>query len=144
MPFDHIEELSTWLADAGITLFELSGPTGRLRLSGGADPKSLPPGSCDAVTDRTNNAPCRSPGLMVTAPTVGILLYTHPMHDTPLAPPGSRVSVGQVLALLQIGALLVPVSAPQDGQVAALLSTHGALVGFGTNIIELQASKELD
>ena len=143
MPFDHIEELSTWLADAGITLFELSGPTGRLRLSG-ADLKSLPPQPCDAGTDRANNAARRSPGLMVTAPTVGILLYTHPMHDTPLAPPGSRVSVGQVLALLQIGALLVPVSAPQDGQVAALLSTHGALVGFGTNIIELQASKELD
>ncbi|SDR21530.1 acetyl-CoA carboxylase biotin carboxyl carrier protein [Rhizobiales bacterium GAS113] len=143
MPFDHIEEISTWLADAGITLFDLSGPMGRLRLPD-VDRKSLGLKPNAAVPGRVDNEPRVSQGIVLTAPTVGVLLHTHPMRDTLLAPLGSRVRAGQVLALLQIGALLVPVSAPRDGQVAGVLAAHGALVGYGTKVIELHDIWELD
>ena len=131
MPFDHIAQISAWLMEAGINDLELRGPDRQLRLRAGRADHSD-----DATTPiDLAEAEFRPPHFTVTAPAVGILLHRHPMQDKPLAPCGCRIRAGQTMALLQIGALLLPVEAPRDGTVTRLLARHGALVGFGTQII---------
>jgi acetyl-CoA carboxylase biotin carboxyl carrier protein len=63
------------------------------------------------------------------------------MQAAPLARCGSRIRAGQTVALLQIGALLLPIDAPRDGTVTSLLVPHGTLVGYGMEIIELSATE---
>ena len=140
MPFDHIEQLSAWLAQAGIDRLELSGPDGLLCL-GRAEQDENGPADADTAIETTEAAIDGEHGFDVRAPGAGILLHRHPMRDTPLAPCGARIHAGQTVALLQIGALLLPVDAFHDGTVASLLADDGALVGFGTEIIELSATQ---
>lgn len=127
MPFQHVEQLSLWLAEAGIDYLELSGPDRELRLG------------C-AVKQRRQAKTTDTAGVVphaVRAPMAGTLLYTHPMRRAPLAPRGSLVRAGQTVALLQVGALLVPIDAPCDGVVVEVLAKEGTLVGFGAEIIRL-------
>jgi acetyl-CoA carboxylase biotin carboxyl carrier protein len=62
------------------------------------------------------------------------------MQSAPLAPVGAQVRAGAAIGLLQIGALLLPVSAPQAAIVAGLRVAHGTLVGYGTPLIDLDAN----
>lgn len=140
MPFDHIEQLSTWLAQAGIDRLELSGPDGRLCLERAATDENGP-ADADAAIRAAEAEIDKKPGFAVHSPGAGILLHRHPMRGTPLAPCGARIRAGQTVALLQIGALLLPVDAFRDGTVTGLLADDGALVGFGTEIIEFSATQ---
>jgi acetyl-CoA carboxylase biotin carboxyl carrier protein len=139
MPFDHIEQISAWLTEAGIDQFELSGPNGRLRL-GRAGRQHAAPGDAAAQIDLAEAEIHAPHSFTVKAPAAGILLHCHPMQEASLAPRGSRIRAGQTVALLKIGALLLPVDAPRDGSVTDLMVQHGALVGYGTEIIELSAT----
>lgn len=126
MPFQHVDQLSSWLAEAGIDYLELSGPDRQLRL-GRAIEQDLPTDVASAVTH----------AVPVKAPVAGTLLHSHPMRRVPLAPCGSMVRAGQTVALLQVGALLVPIDAPTDGVVVEVVAQEGALVGFGAEIIRI-------
>ena len=139
MPFDHIGQISAWLTEAGIDHFELSGPERRLRLGRAGREGD---GSDDTIAEiDAAHADIRAQhGFAVNAPAVGILLHRHPMQEAQLAQYGSRIRAGQTIALLQIGALLLPIDAPRDGAVNNLPVPHGTLVGYGTPIIELSAT----
>jgi acetyl-CoA carboxylase biotin carboxyl carrier protein len=132
MPFQHVDQLSSWLAEAGIDYLELSGPDRQLRL-GRAIRQEL-------LVKTTDGASADTHAVTVKAPMAGTLLHSHPMRRVPLAPCGSRVRAGQTLALLQVGALLVPIDAPCDGVVVEVVAQEGALVGFGADIIRLSDS----
>ena len=140
MPFDHIEQLSAWLVQAGIDRLELSGPNGRLCLERDAPDEDGPTDADDTIQAPEAEIDGQ-PGFAVRAPGAGILLHHHPMRDTPLAPCGARIRAGQTVALLQVGALLLPVDALRDGTVTSVLADDGALVGYGTEIIELSATQ---
>jgi acetyl-CoA carboxylase biotin carboxyl carrier protein len=134
MSFDQLETLSAWMAEAGIDELELAGPNFRLRLNGNG-----PQVNDDLAGDRQNDVvPAQRPsGNVVVASTAGLFLHRHPLHETALAPEGIPVRAGQALGLLRIGPLLVPVIAPRDGIVGAMLVTHETVVGFGTGLVEL-------
>jgi acetyl-CoA carboxylase biotin carboxyl carrier protein len=127
MPFQHVDQLSSWLAEAGIDYLVLSGPDRELRL-GRAVQQGLQVKRTDASRAATH---------AVKAAMAGTLLYSHPMRRVPLAPCGSQVRAGQTVALLQVGALLVPIDAPCDGVVVEMVAEEGALVGFGAEITRL-------
>lgn len=129
MPFPHVDQLSSWLAEAGIDYLELSGPDRQLRL-GCAIQQEL-------QVKTTDGARAVAHTVAVRAPMVGTLLHSHPMRRVPLAPCGSLVRAGQAVALLQVGALLVPIDAPCDGVVVEVVAEEGALVGFGAEIARL-------
>jgi acetyl-CoA carboxylase biotin carboxyl carrier protein len=135
MQIDTLQQLSASLADAGIGLLELRGPGVLLRL--GRDAADVAPAREHSVAtpDALKYAP--SSGTTVNAPAAGIFLHTHPMQSTPLAPVGAPVRAGAPIALLQIGALLLPVPAPRAAVVAGLLVAHGTTVGYGTPLVEL-------
>jgi biotin carboxyl carrier protein len=73
----------------------------------------------------------------VTAPALGTLLRTHPLHETPLAADGEAVARGQAVALLKVGALLVPVVAPVGGVIVDSAAEDGTLVGYGDRLFDL-------
>lgn len=134
MPFDDLNDLSTWMSEAGIDELELTAPSFRLRLSGGGVQAHD-----DLTGDRqsaTSSGQMRSSDI-ITASTVGIFLHRHPLHEAALASEGTPVRAGQALALLRIGPLLIPVIAPRDGIVGATLVAHETAVGFGTGLVEL-------
>lgn len=133
MDTERVRQLCEWLAATDIGLLELTGPGTHLRLG------------CDAALGATRldsaNGPaaaaCTTP-VAVAAPSVGVFLHRHPLQEAPLAQRGTRVSRGQPLGLLRIGALLLPVSAPHDGRVAEVLAADGAAVGYGTPLVDFQ------
>lgn len=132
------KEMARWLADAGIDCAEVSGPGWQVRLHrdthylachvGGVDnPASLPdsPLPPDPFT------------MKVTAPLAGVFLECHPVRTSPLTRIGARVKSGDILALLQIGRLLVPVAAPADGVIVGVLAAERTTVGYGRELFEI-------
>jgi acetyl-CoA carboxylase biotin carboxyl carrier protein len=135
MQFDSVQQLSAWLADTDIALLELSGPGLSLRLHKEGEPAVIEAQRGMAPPPTT---PARPQGLTVRAPSVGVFLAAHPLHATPLALPGARVRADEAIGLMQIGALLLPVCAPQGAIVRAVLAAPGTTVGYGTPLFELE------
>ena len=128
---DRVQQLADWLAATDIGRLELRGPGQAIRLQRD--------GAGIVVTLGAPEHPQRCvPGVAATAASVGVFLHRHPLHQTALAETGATVACGQVVGLLQIGALLLPVTSPCDGVVAGTLVAHGAAVGYGTRLVELQ------
>jgi len=134
---ERFRQLAAWQADTDIALLELRGPQTLLRLvrDGAASGDVVQAEAREGV--HADTSPPRPGTTIVPAPTVGIVRHGHPLRDVPLAPIGARVECGQSLVLLQIGHLLVPVPAPRDGAVTALLANDGDAVGYGDPLIEL-------
>ena len=129
------QQLSAWLAATDIAVLELRGPDGHIRLRhDGARVESIED-AAPALLDTTN---AHVPLLTVAACSVGVFLHCHPLHTTPLARPGAIVRAGQPLGLLQIGSLLLPVTAPKDATVIGALVADGETVGFATPLVEIE------
>jgi acetyl-CoA carboxylase biotin carboxyl carrier protein len=131
-PLDHIEQLSVWLRDTDIGLLELSGPAGAARL--------LHDGSSVHVVDASDSTPVPAP-IAVLAPSLGVFLERHPLHDRAIATIGAAIQAGAPLGFLQVGPLLSAVPAPQAGTVTEVLVAHGTVVGYGTPLFELQPTE---
>ena len=123
MPFQHIHQISEYLVGTDITLLELRGPQGVIRL----------------VNDawEHNEKPAPTDEILVASPGTGLFLHRHPLSQTALTAAGKVVEAGQVIGLLQVGVLLIPVTAPSAGQVAGHLVDDGVLVDFGRKLIAL-------
>ena len=133
-PLDHVAEIAASLAATDIDCLELTGPAGYLRLRRGSEPAStLQRPAADEVAE-TPVAEAKHDAL--PSPGCGAFRHAHPLHETALVRAGERVTAGQVLGFLQIGALLIPARAPRDGVVSAVLATDGSLVGYGDPLVE--------
>ena len=126
---ERVAQLSAWLANTDIGLLELRTPQGILRLGRqGGDMVELP------MEEEEED---EAEPVTVKASSVGLFLRTHPVATEPLARIGQRVDAGQLIGLLNIGPLLLPVSAPQAGIVDALHAESGIAVGYGAPLIDL-------
>jgi acetyl-CoA carboxylase biotin carboxyl carrier protein len=129
MHIEEVRQLSRWLEATDIDMLDLQGPGVRLCLRRNGTRVELVP------FDTAENEPEPS---VVAAASVGVFLHTHPLRTEPLVSPGAMARARQVVGLLRIGALLLPVTAPQDGILAGMLAEHGTIVGYGTPLVELQ------
>jgi acetyl-CoA carboxylase biotin carboxyl carrier protein len=136
---ERLRELAAWLAPTDIGLLELRGPHMQMRLhrDGSALGEVVQVDARDDAPSTTVEMPPTDTSA-ITASSVGVFLHRHPLREAPLARPGADVRAGQTLGLLQIGALLLPVTARQDGIVVDMLVAAGATVGYGTPLVELQ------
>jgi len=130
MKIDDVQQLSAWLAATDIDLLELRGPGEHLCLRRDGARVEIVPG--DALEDGPEQT------AVATAASLGVFLHGHPLRGETLASPGTPARAGQVLGLLQIGALLLPVTAPAQGIVQAMLVAQGVTVGYGTPLVELR------
>jgi acetyl-CoA carboxylase biotin carboxyl carrier protein len=134
MNVDALRQIAAWLAPTNIELLELRGPDQHLCLRREGEQVVVVAAEEGAQEDSHDDGQRR---LVVSAASVGIFLHGHPLCREALFRIGERVRAGQVLALLKIGALLLPVNAPQDGITLRPLVPHGASVGFGTPLLEM-------
>lgn len=121
---EQIRLFSGWLEGTDIELLELTTGQEVIRLRRGPAGRSAPP---------EPKADCST----IPAPTVGLFRRAHPSHAVPLVQPGQRVEEGELVGLLQIGALLVHVVAPHAGTVLEVLVEDGAAAGYGTALVKL-------
>ena len=138
-PINQLEQLSQWLVATDIAVLELRGPGVQIRLRhDGARVEQIEEVAPAAVETMS----AQVPRLVAAASSVGVFLHSHPLNDAPLARPGASVRAGQALGLLQIGALLLPVTATKDATVIGALVADGEAVGFGTPLVELEPLDE--
>jgi acetyl-CoA carboxylase biotin carboxyl carrier protein len=90
----------------------------------------------------TSSASASTTVFEIAAPCVGIFRRTHPLRTAPIVQTGQRLTAGDPVGLLQIGALLVQVVAPKDGAVLDVLVEDGAAIGYGTALVRLIGSGE--
>lgn len=128
-------QLAEWLAQADIDCLELDGPGLRLRMVRGADGYRIENGPAAASTPAAAPAAATA----AVAPCAGFFLDTHLAQGALLARRGDRVRTGDLVALLQVGLLLVPVVAPMAGVVGDTLATPGSLMGYGSRLVEIVA-----
>ncbi len=121
-------ELATCLNGSHVEWLELTSPQGsKLSLRRGEMHPAVAPKTVAA-------APA-----VVTAVTssVGIFLDYHPLRTTPFVQPGQAVANGECIGLLQVGALLQPVTAPCSGVAGAYTVVSGHAVGYGTPVLSI-------
>jgi acetyl-CoA carboxylase biotin carboxyl carrier protein len=107
-----IRQLAEWLAATDIDFLELQGPDVQVRIHREGAPAATA-------------APLPQPSQAVRAAGLGVLLDHIPGRNTPLVSPGMDIHAGDLVALLQVGPLLLPVRADCDGQVGAWLAVAG-------------------
>jgi acetyl-CoA carboxylase biotin carboxyl carrier protein len=124
---NDLAEIAAAMTAAGIARLELEGPNVQLMLGRAAAtvPEEAP------ATDESAEV------VAVTAPGLGTFLRTHPLHDRPLTDSGETVAAGQAVALLQVGPLLVPVTAPVGGLIVDAAVENGTLVGYGDRLFDM-------
>jgi acetyl-CoA carboxylase biotin carboxyl carrier protein len=127
---DRVRQLADWLSGTDIARLELRGPGESICLQREG-------GRIVVAQDEPAAAPVDAPSVAATATSVGVFLHQHPLRDTAIAEIGTTVRRGQIVGLLQIGALLLPVASSCDGVVAAMLLEHGATAGYGERLVEL-------
>ena len=132
-PLDHVGQLCEWLGATDIAVLELCGPSGTLRLSND--------GSSVRVHNIDESTPASPHEIAVGAPSPGIFLDRHPLHERAMAAVGAHFQAGEPLGFLQVGPLLTPVASPQAGTVVEVLVEHGTVVGYGEPLFQLQSSE---
>ncbi len=128
-------QLMAWLASTDIGALELRGPGVHLCLhQAGGSVEVLSAAGFSALCEAARHDTAT---IQIKASAVGIFLHAHPMHEAPLAAPGTAVLAGQAIGLLRVGMLLLPVAAPQAGTMARYAAAPGARVGYGSHLADL-------
>jgi acetyl-CoA carboxylase biotin carboxyl carrier protein len=132
----EIEALLAAMERHGIERIELEDAEGCLSL---ALPPDTTPAAIPVAGTRPSGAPEEDRGSLAKATIAGRFLPTHPWRAKPLAEIGRHVTAGEIVGLVQVGFLYVPVTAPADGVIDAILAEPGALVGYGSPLLRLDA-----
>ncbi|EPJ85449.1 biotin/lipoyl-containing protein [Pseudomonas sp. CFII68] len=134
MTNQEIRQLAVWLKETHLAGAEIRRPGLHLLLKRCVDEVVAP------IQIATPMAPKVTDELLLKSPGLGQLLLTHPQQNEVLASVGSRVEQGQLVALLQVGDLLLPVRSQKAGRLAAVLTVCGTTVGYGEAFMRLDAA----
>ena len=135
MKIEHIRQICTWLAATDITEFELQGPGVRLSLR---NERPMSSQISAPLVPAASVAPAVAASQeVVCAGSVGVFRHQHPQQAAPLAMVGMAVRASQPVGLLQIGPLLLPVTAPCEAVVQDMPVPDGTVVGWGTPLVVL-------
>ena len=133
MTIEEIRQLALWLKEHHLAGAELSRPGLHLALKRGApavsvvSPADVTPAAVATVEDKA----LRTTGL-------GRLLLTHPQLTEPFVAVGDQLSAGQLVAVLQVGDLLLPQRSPQAATVIDIRVPCGTTVGYGEAFLGLE------
>lgn len=130
MNIEQIRQLVADLTAAGLSGAEIDKPGFKLSVKRGV--AGAYAGLTEAVETQSG-----SNAVLIKASGIGRLLLAHPDDSIVLAPVGSDIQAGQLVALLAVGTLLLPVRSQHAGQVSSVLVTSGTTVGYGQSLISL-------
>lgn len=131
MSNEEIRQLAQWLSEARLGGVELQRPGMQLVLKRHLE--SVAAEESSDLPTNVNQVPISTCGL-------GQLLLSHPDQPQVLIAEDNHVDKGQIVALLQVGELLLPVRSPQAGHISRVLLQHGATVGYGEAIMQLEVA----
>ncbi len=120
MTLSEIRQLALWLKEHHLAGAEMSRPGLHLTLKRGGEPVSVAAPAAVVVDDKV----LRTTGL-------GRLLLTHPELREPFVAVGDQLSAGQLVAVLQVGELLLPQRSPTAARVIDIRVPCGTTVGYG-------------
>lgn len=130
----EIEALLAAMERHGIERIELEDADGSLSLALlPTATVAIGPAPRPAATLAEDHAP------IAKATIAGRFLQAHPWRTKPFVEIGQRVTADEIVGIVQVGCLYVPVTAPADGVVEAILAESGALVGYGSPLFRLGA-----
>lgn len=139
---EDVVQISQWLKEAGLSSLELSNEQGtRLRISvGNCEAPSA--NSLPLVPSALPALPREEPAqdIKIKARYFGNLLRRNPVTKEEFAAEGGSVCAEETVAMLQIGELTVPITAPQAGTVVQFMANEGDLIGYGQTILTLRPS----
>ena len=138
MKISDIPQVASWLSEAGIATYELTGPDYRICLRRSVKARSRRGLSVSLGQDSAGPARGQSDAV-VASPGVGVFLRAHPVQEPALVEPNDPVEAGQPLGLLQVGPILLPVLCPRDGVVASIIAPDHSLVGYGDPLVVLMS-----
>lgn len=140
MELREIQQLMASFDASGLTVLEVRGGEGSLRMEKGARPSGgAPAPGAEAPPEAVPGAEAPSPaGVAVKAPIVGVV-YAAPGPDAaPYIQLGQQVEKGQTLCLIEAMKMMNEVPAPCAGRVAAIRFSNGELAEFGAVLVELE------
>lgn len=126
----ELDALRDALLRAGSVALELDLGGTRLRMV---------PGGCGGGGEgvSADPAPAPPPARGIDSDGPGRLRLADPAGGAPFVTEGATVRDGQLVALLEVGAALLPVHARASGRIAAVLAADGEIVGYGTPLFRL-------
>ncbi len=128
MTLEEIRQLALWLKEHHLVGAEVSRPGVHLTLKRDAPAVSVvTPAAAAAVDDKV----LRTTGL-------GRLLLTHPQQNQPFVAVGDQLSAGQLVAVLQVGELLLPQRSLKAAKVVDIRVPCGTTVGYGEAFLGLE------
>jgi acetyl-CoA carboxylase biotin carboxyl carrier protein len=132
MKIEELGQLVRWLEEARTGALEIESDNYRLRMTLRPDTTQA-----DPISVTIDDGEGHGAGVVVAANLPGIFLLRHPQRATPIVPLGAVVRAGDLVGLIQVGALYAPVIAASEGRVARILAVPQTLVGFGTPLFEI-------
>jgi len=134
-----ISTLTGWLEASGARELEI------LTEDGGALKIVLSPGarSAHALETAPEVRATLPEGCAIKAPMAGFFRSTHPggADASPLASEGRAVEAGAIVGFVEVGPLLLPVTAPEGFVVAEIHARTGDLVGYGDAILTTESTR---
>jgi acetyl-CoA carboxylase biotin carboxyl carrier protein len=129
MTLEEIESLVRAAELRGIAEFHCSDERSSLtlKLSRGPSDDVVAPSSADAKVT------------VIRAPNTGVLRLAHPSMKERWASEGARVQKSAIVAFLEVGPCLRPITALNDCVVGRALAQDGRLVGYGDPLFEYTA-----
>lgn len=128
MTIEEIRQLALWLKEHHLAGAEISRPGVHLTLKRGAPAVS---GVALVAAAAAEDQVLRTTGL-------GRLLLTHPQQHQPFVAVGDQLSAGQLVAVLQVGDLLLPQRSPDAARVVEIRVPCGTTVGYGEAFLSLE------
>lgn len=77
----------------------------------------------------------------ITSPGLGTFASRAPLTGESFARPGKNVQAGDIVALLAVGSVVTPVTAPFDGTIGRTLVDEGKIVGFGDHLFDFETER---
>lgn len=133
MDISKIRQIVEWVSSANLAQFELHSGDFSLRLNRPLN--SVAAGVTPTAQPLETAAPAPRIGAMATV--CGRFLSRHPGRDTPEVQPGDVIEVGALIGLIQVGEVLLPVTATAAGTVEAFMVDEQQLVDYGTALLSL-------
>ncbi|MGF6099078.1 hypothetical protein [Pseudomonas sp. 18175] len=128
MTLEEIRQLTLWLKEHHLAGAEMTRPGVHLTLKRGVAAVNVAaPVAAVVVEDKV----LRTTGL-------GRLLLTHPQHNEPFVAAGDQLTAGQLVAVLQVGDLLLPQRSSVAARVIDVRVPCGTLVGYGEAFLGLE------
>jgi acetyl-CoA carboxylase biotin carboxyl carrier protein len=132
-----VRSLVAIMRDGGLSELDLKVDSLSVRLRGNATVAAPVDGAAQMGPAGAPAAPEPEAGHIISAPMIGTFYAASTPGAQPFITAGDRVSVGQVVGIIEAMKIMNEIVADQAGEVAAILATNGQPVEYGSPLVLL-------